>query len=387
MKNTFPPVKCNFVFLFLVFFGFFSIRSSQAQNSEPDSLTWYWHQVFFAEIQSDPKVVIANYDRIRSLCETLPIDVREWFKGTSFFGIARAKAKMGDKDGTRDALSKALSRHFWNFPLIQSVDEFNSVCGKEWIDSVCSYWSAVRDKEIPFWHPQPTLLLKPKQLLQNVKYPVLIVLQGGNDCYERLVTRLNTLPDSLNIIIVFPAAVHRISEVTNSWDGDTTAAETKLDALIAELSKDPTVDTRNISLFGYSQGSQIAYDYGISHPEHIHNVIAFSGFAPTLVQDVELKNAAANHLNIIAISGSSDSHEFLRTSLELQKEALQQGLSFDLRIEPDLPHGLPMDITGYFTNIWRQLSVMTARYQDNLQPSLPQAHRDSLQSGQSTSRH
>ncbi|MFI5264104.1 MAG: alpha/beta hydrolase, partial [Candidatus Kapaibacterium sp.] len=325
-----------------------------------------------------PKAVIIAFDRIRTLCETQPIDVREWFKGTSFFGIARAKATLGDKEGAKDALSKALSRHFWNFPLIQSMDVFSTVCGKVWIDSVCSYWSAVREKEIPFWHPQPTLLLKPKLLQPNVKYPVLIVLQGGNDCYERLVSRLNVLPDSLNLIIAFPAAVHRISEVTNSWDGDTNAAEAKLNALIQELSKDPGIDTKNISLFGYSQGSQIAYDYGISHPDNIRNVVAFSGFAPTSIQEYELKNAAEKHLMIVAISGSSDSHEFLRTSLELQKEALQQGLSFDLRIEPDLPHGLPMDVTTYFSSVWKHLLVAHSQKDGNILLPHPDIYKDSL---------
>ncbi len=383
MKSAFPSIKYVSIFLFAAIIDFSIIIPSQAQTSEPDSLTWYWHQTFFAEIKSDQRAVIADYDRIRALCETLPIDVREWFKGTSFFGIARAKASLRDKEGTQDALSKALSRHFWNFQLIRSLEILNSVCGKIWIDSACSYWSGIRDKEIPYWHPQPTLLLKPKQLQPNVKYPVLIVLQGGNDCYERLITRMNILPDSLNLIIVFPAAVHRISEVTNSWDGDTVAADAKLNELIGELSNDPTVDIRNISLFGYSQGSQIAYDYGLSHPELIRNVIAFSGFAPTSVQETKLKNAAANHLKILAISGSSDSHEFLLTSLKLQKEAIQQGISFDMKIEPDLPHGLPMDINTYFSNIWKELSGVPIHNKESLPPS----HQDSLQSGQNSFSH
>jgi len=377
-------MKYVIVFLFAVFLELVSIPSSYAQNSEPDSLTWYWHQAFFAEIREDPNAVIANFDKIRTLCETMPIDVREWFKGTSFFGIARAKVTLGDQEGARDALSNALSRHFWNFALIKSMDAFSNICGKVWIDSICSYWSAIREKEIPFWHQQPTLLLKPKVMQPGVKYPVLIVLQGGNDCYERLVMRLNALPDSLNLIMAFPAGVHRISEVTNSWDGDTVAAEAKLDGLIQELSKDPTVDSKNISLFGYSQGSQIAYDYGISHPEYIRNVVAFSGFAPTMIHDSELKNAAAHHLKIVAVSGSSDSHEFLRTSLELQKEALQQGLSFDLRIEPDLPHGLPTDITAYFTSIWKQISTQ-GRSDNNAQLAHPEIYPDSLHSKQSSS--
>jgi predicted esterase len=350
-------VSCKSLNLLLLAFGIvFSWQTSvNAQPAEPDSLVYYWHKAFFAEIAHDPQGTISACEKVQSLCEPLPLDVREWFKGTTFFAIARAKAVLSDTVGTKLAISMALARHFWNFSLIQALDSLNQICGRKWLDSLCSYWNDVRTKQMSFWHQQPALLLKPQIVEPGRKYPVLIVLQGGNDCYERLVTRLRSLSDSLGMITVFPAAVHRISEVSNSWDGDTAAAAVKIGALIAELSGDPNVDTNNISLLGYSQGSQIAYSYAISHPAQIRNVIAFSGFAPDPVIRESLKLPAALGMRIIAISGASDATAFLQSTELLRDEATRAGLRFDLRIEKDLPHGFPLDIIGYISNIWREL--------------------------------
>jgi phospholipase/carboxylesterase len=368
MKYFLSLQKTLLIFLAVISTEIFSVVATRAQLSTPDSLVWYWHRAYFPEIGGDPKASIESYKKVSEFCETLPLDVREWYKGVSFFGIARAEAALADREATRKAFSQALARHFWNFPVIRTMKIFDTVCGKEWIDSTCAYWSAVRDKEIEYWHPQSTLLLKPKYLQPGAKYPVLIVLQGGNDCYERLIVRLKDLPDSLGIILVFPAAVHRISEVSNSWDDDTTAAEAKITTLIQELSSDLTVDKTNISLFGYSQGSQIAYSFGLSHPDQIRNIIAFSGFVPGVIQEAKLRNAAAHQMKIIAVSGSSDSPEFLRTSQQLHEEAEQQGLSFDLKIESDLPHGLPMEITTYIMNLWKQLSRGSNYKEGNIPP-------------------
>jgi phospholipase/carboxylesterase len=338
------------------FWAVFFFSSVHAQVPEPDSLTYYWHNAYFAEVGAKPALVISSYKKVMEFCETEPLDVREWFKGNSLFGIARAYAMTGDKEETRINLSKALSRHFWNFAVVRSLPIFDSICGKKWVDSLCKVWSDIREKEIPLWHSQPTFVLKPTNLMPNVKYPLLMVLHGGNDCYERLVKRLGALPDSLGIIIAIPAGVHRLSEVSNSWDDDTTPAHAKIAYLIKELSADPAVDTTNISLLGFSQGSQMSYAYGFSHPEQIRSIIAFSGFAQGVVDTAELKNAALHHMKIIAISGPTDSPDFLRSSRELQEKAEQRGISFEMKIEPNLPHGLPLDVTNYCINLWRRLS-------------------------------
>ncbi|MEP7233688.1 MAG: hypothetical protein ABI778_00200 [Ignavibacteriota bacterium] len=343
------------IVLILLFCSLLSI-DLRAQTTETDSLVFYWQKAFFAEVQKEPAEIIRCYDRVRDLCESLPLDVKEWFKGTSFFAISRAKAMQHDTPGSRDALSKALARHFWNFDLIKTIDQLNEVCGKGWIDSMCTHWNNVRDKQMVFWHPQPSLMLKPNLMTAGKKYPVLVVLQGGNDCYERLMTRLNTLPDSLGLIMIFPSAVHRISEVTNSWDDDTVAAYPKLDIIISELMADPTVDKENINLIGFSQGSQIAYGYGLSRPEKIKNIIAFAGFAPSAVNEGQLSVAAQRGMRIFAISGTSDAKEFLSSTRNLQKQAEAKKLRFDMRVEPDLPHGLPINAVGFIAKLWRDIA-------------------------------
>jgi predicted esterase len=343
-----------FAVIFLTAFAeIFSPTVVRSQSSVEDSLTWYWHQVYFAEHRNDTQAILADYTKVLKLCVTEPLDICEWYKGTCFFGISRAQANSGNIKEAREALGRALAHHFWNFELIHKLKIFDSVCGSVWVDSLCSYWAKVRETEIPFWHSQPSMVLKPSHIEKDKKYPFIIVLQGGNDCYERLVKRLTLLPDSIGAIFALPAAVHRISDVTNSWDDDTAAGEAKISALINELSKDPSIDTANISLIGFSQGAEMAYEYSFDHPTQIHSVFAFAGFPPKSFQEDEFKKVAANHLNFIAISGSTDYSDFVNATRELQKRSLEHGIQFDLKIEPDLPHGLPLNITEYFGNLWK----------------------------------
>jgi len=222
------------------------------------------------------------------------------------------------------------------------------------MDSLTNYWSAIRDNDEAFWHPQPSMVLRPKHLDANKKYPLLVVLHGGNDCYLRIVKRLAQLPDLLNIIIAVPAAVHRMSDFMNSWDDDTSSGEARISALIEEMKKNPNVDVSSISLLGFSQGSQMAYEYALDHPEQIQNVFAFAGFGPSQDPVYKMKNVAAHHVRFMAISGLTDAPEFLHSTHELQKHAIEQGISFEMKTESTLPHGLPLNLTEYFSSLWNE---------------------------------
>ncbi len=355
--SYFPSVRRVIFSIFLA--GIFSIPTVRSQVFEVDSLDYFWNKAYFSEVAGDTAGVISNYRKVMEFCESEPLDVREWFKGVSLFGIARAYAMENDKISTRVYLGKALARHFWNFHVIRLIGVFDSVCGTAWIDSACGYWSAIRDKEMPLWHNQPSYVLKPKSIVKEKKYPLVIALAGGNDSYQRLVKRLGKLPDSLGVVVIIPAAVHRLSEVSDSWDDDTAAAASKISALIDEVSRDPMIDTKNISLLGFSQGAQISYEYGFSHPDRISHIIAFSGFAPPFVAEDALAKASEYHMSVIAISGPTDSPDFLESTAKLQRDAVNKGLRFTLKIENDLPHGFPVDMAGYCVKLWDELRAGT----------------------------
>lgn len=329
-------------------------------QTETDSLTYYWQKGYFEEYDNRPEASCASYKRVISLCENEPLDIREWYRGVAYLGIARTQSALGNSTETRNALSKSLAHRFWNFGLIQSFEPFTKICGKAWIDSICHFWSGIREKEIPFWHSQPTLIMQPRNFDPKKRYPIIIALQGGNDCYERIAKKFTVIPDSLGILVAVPAASHRISEITNSWDGDTAAAFEKLHSFIAELWKNPNIDTENISLLGYSQGSEMSYDYAFHHPEEIKNVYAFAGFAPPHLGKAEFQNTAAHHVRFIAISGISDASEFLRSTEELSAMASSYGISFLFKKETDLPHGLPINLTEYFGKLWNTSPEKTA---------------------------
>ncbi|MDP4220654.1 MAG: hypothetical protein Q8916_12200 [Bacteroidota bacterium] len=338
----------------------FTAAISPAQVRGLDSvLIRHWHQAYFAEIHNDFPAIIANYQVVLDRSENQPADIGEWFKGTSYFAIARAEAYSGDTSRTREALANAMRHHFWNFSLVHAIDIFDSICGKSWIDSLCSYWITVREMERPLWAPQATIVLKPKHLIPGKKYPLIIALQGGNDCYDRLALRLGRLPDVENVILAIPPAVNRISAITNTWDGDAEQGEAKVAGVISEMSIDPDVDTSDISLLGFSQGSRLAYSYGFKHSDQIRNIIAFAGFSPADLDTNEMIRASRNRIKVIAISGKEDSPEFLHSTEALQAKAQSSGIHFVLRLEAGLPHGLPIHASQYCAALWDELHGLT----------------------------
>jgi len=345
----------RFLGIFLAFFFAqnFYLPTLRCQPEGDDSLTYYWHQAFFDEIRSDFGAAIIDFKRVHDLCETETLDITEWYRATSWLGIARAEAAFRDTIALRYALGRALANHFWNFELLRNVKVFDTLCGKLWVDSVYSYWSKIRENDMAFWHSQPSIILRPTNL-ESKKYPLLVVLHGGNDCYQRIVKRLALLPDKLQIVIAVPAGVHRMSDVINSWDDDTVAGEEKIGALIAELSKNQYVDSTNISLLGFSQGSQMSYEYSLDHSDQITNVFAFAGFAPAKNTTERIKKAAGHHLRYVAVSGSTDAADFLNSTRELQQNVQAVGIPFEMRIENSLPHGLPLNMTEYFEKLWKE---------------------------------
>lgn len=339
----------------LVFLTLLFTQKAEAQDPLFDTLVRHWHKAYFAEVRNDNSEAINEYNTVIDLSDNQPPTISEWYKGAAYLNIALIHVRTRNRKAARKALQSAVSHHFWNFVLLRSNSVLDTVFGKRWMDSLQKHWESVRRKELSGWHPQPTLILRPNSLRPDKKYPLIIALHGGNQSYEVFSRRLNRLQDTLGAIIVIPAGVHRYSEISNSWDDDIAAGEKKIDSIITELSDDPNVDINDISLLGYSQGSQMAYEYALLHPERIRRVIAFSGFAPTVVNDKTLQRASKYGLKVFAVSGMSDSPDFIRSTEKLKERMTQFGIQFNLKLERDLPHGLPFDIKSYCKEIWNAL--------------------------------
>ena len=80
----------------------------------------------------------------------------------------------------------------------------------------------------------------------------------------------------------------------------------KIVSFIDEACETYHLDTANISLLGFSQGTILSYAVALSFPDKIKNVIALSGYINTalLVDDYQTKNH--KDLSIYASHGSAD---------------------------------------------------------------------------------
>jgi predicted esterase len=326
-----------------------------------DSLIHHWHRAYFYEIRGQFDSAISSYQNVLRLSSTVPVNLQQWYQGACNFAIARMYSMTGDYSQTLSALDSALEHHFWNFSAIRNVPTFSILLGQKWVDSVCNVWNDVRDRLAPTWASQPIILIAPKHLDTNKKYPVLIALHGGNGSYELFARRMERehMADVLGAFVAVVPGVLRTSEVANCWDTVGGLSEGRVREAIDVVAQNKNIDTDNVTLLGFSQGSQVAYSYSTKHPEDVHSVVAFAGFALNVLDDnnidAELTNVAKHNVKIIAVSGANDSPVFLQSTRELQQRAISKGVQFDFRIDPTLPHGMPRRLAKYMKNIWQEL--------------------------------
>jgi phospholipase/carboxylesterase len=79
-----------------------------------------------------------------------------------------------------------------------------------------------------------------------------------------------------------------------------------LAGFIDELTNNYPIDSNNVTLFGFSQGSILSYAVALSYPEKINKVVAMSGYLNLeIVTEDYLKNNLSN-LKIFASHGTVD---------------------------------------------------------------------------------
>ncbi|MBS1902388.1 MAG: alpha/beta fold hydrolase [Bacteroidetes bacterium] len=331
---------------------------AQPARTLPDSLIYYWHQVYFAEMANDPDAIIAGYERVLELSATLPPSLKQWYRGTAFFGIAKANSLIGDRAATKELLDSALHEHFWNFDMIRNVPTFSVVLGKSFVDSLCTSWRERVVAQARTWPAQDPIILKPTKMIRGKKYPLIIALHGGGGSYEAFSYRLGDLPDSLNAIVAFLPGILRLSETSNAWGMNMEQCVPYVDLLVSHILADPAIDSSDVTMMGYSQGSQVSYAYALAHPERVRRVVAFAGFANSILPsehlETQLQSMAKHKVRIVAISGDRDYSEFINTTKAFREKAKKAGVRFSYTIEPGLPHGIPEHATTYIGNLWRK---------------------------------
>ena len=77
-------------------------------------------------------------------------------------------------------------------------------------------------------------------------------------------------------------------------------------SFIDEIVKQYPIDTKNVSLIGFSQGAILSYATALTYPEKVTKVVALSGYFNQEIMPKEIDKNAISHLKFFVSHGSVD---------------------------------------------------------------------------------
>ncbi len=160
------------------------------------------------------------------------------------------------------------------------------------------------------------LVRYPKKNVENP--PLMIMLHGYGSNEQDLFSFADELPDELLIISAkAPLTLGmgsyawysiRFSEDSANFS-DTTEAKAsleKIDIFISEVKKEFKVNTNNIFLLGFSQGTILSIAYALNNPDKVQHVVALSGYVNQQLLQDDFKENNFNNLDLFVSHGSED---------------------------------------------------------------------------------
>ncbi len=160
-------------------------------------------------------------------------------------------------------------------------------------------------------------LIRPASVQKN-KTPVLFMLHGYGSNEEDLFSFASELPEELFIISIrapynlepygYTWYAINFDAEQGKWSDDSQAIESreKIIQFIDEACNAYNLDTENITLLGFSQGTILSYAVALSYPEKIKNVIALSGYINEKILIESFKNKDHSKLNFYCSHGQVD---------------------------------------------------------------------------------
>jgi phospholipase/carboxylesterase len=160
------------------------------------------------------------------------------------------------------------------------------------------------------------LIQEPKTIKdQN---PLLILLHGYGSNEEDLFSFATELPDDSYVISVRAPydlqpyghawyAIHFDADENKFSDNEQAKESVALIAIfIDEIVKKYPIDTKNITLIGFSQGAILSYATALTYPEKIAKVVALSGYFNQDILPEVIDNKTISHLKFFVSHGSVD---------------------------------------------------------------------------------
>ena len=150
------------------------------------------------------------------------------------------------------------------------------------------------------------------------KPPVIIMLHGYGSDENDLFSFASELPSKYTVISLkapYPMqpygnawyAIH-FDNVDGKWSDDTQAIKSreKVITCIDEIVEKYNIDSTNITLLGFSQGTILSFSVALSYPEKIKNVIGLSGYINEAIFKENYKTNNFKNLSIYSSHGSVD---------------------------------------------------------------------------------
>lgn len=160
------------------------------------------------------------------------------------------------------------------------------------------------------------LIQEPKKIKdQN---PLLILLHGYGSNEEDLFSFATELPDDSYVISV--RAPYDLQPYGHAWyaihfDADENKFSDNVQAkqsveliarFIEEIVKQYPIDTKNVTLIGFSQGAILSYATALTYPEKVAKVVALSGYFNQEIMPEVIDTKAISHLKFFVSHGSVD---------------------------------------------------------------------------------
>ena len=160
------------------------------------------------------------------------------------------------------------------------------------------------------------LIREPKVVAE--KNPLLLLLHGYGSNEEDLFSFANELPQDHYVISV--RAPYDLQPYGHAWyaihfDADENKFSDNVQAkqsveiiasFIDEIVKQYPIDTKNVSLIGFSQGAILSYATALTYPEKVTKVVALSGYFNQEIMPKEIDKNAISHLKFFVSHGSVD---------------------------------------------------------------------------------
>ena len=160
------------------------------------------------------------------------------------------------------------------------------------------------------------LVQEPK--VKHDKNPLLLLLHGYGSNEEDLFSFAPELPDDSYVISVRAPydlqpyghawyAIHFDADENKFSDNEQAKESVEIIAsFIDEITKQYPIDSKNITLIGFSQGAILSYTTALTYPEKISKVVALSGYLNQEILPEVIDTKAISHLKFFVSHGSVD---------------------------------------------------------------------------------